>query len=339
MRKFGFLAGLLIAALVAAPAFASPIVIKFSHVVAVDTPKGQAAEYFKKLVEERSNGEIKVEVYPNSSLFDDKDVMTPLMTNAVQMAAPSFSKFTSFAPSLQLVDLPFLFNDADHLHRVLDGKVGQKILSDVGSKGLVGLAFWDNGFKQLSANKPLLTPADAAGLKFRIMSSKVLEAQFKAVDANPQVLPFSEVYSALQQGVVDACENPLSNFYTKKFYEVQSDLTLSNHGYLGYLVVTNKIFWNKLNDQQKNPYQPGDEGSHRIRQQAGLADGPGLSRQDQGLGQDHRPRADPGTAQGLERRHAPHLSQILRCHRQGPDRRGSCCRQIIASVRQEKREA
>jgi C4-dicarboxylate-binding protein DctP len=251
MRKFGFLAGLLIAALVAAPAFASPIVIKFSHVVAVDTPKGQAAEYFKKLVEERSNGEIKVEVYPNSSLFDDKDVMTPLMTNAVQMAAPSFSKFTSFAPSLQLVDLPFLFNDADHLHTVLDGKVGQKILSDVGSKGLVGLAFWDNGFKQLSANKPLLTPADAAGLKFRIMSSKVLEAQFKAVDANPQVLPFSEVYSALQQGVVDACENPLSNFYTKKFYEVQSDLTLSNHGYLGYLVVTNKIFWNKLNDQQR----------------------------------------------------------------------------------------
>jgi C4-dicarboxylate-binding protein DctP len=251
MRKFGFLAGLLIAALVAAPAFASPIVIKFSHVVAVDTPKGQAAEYFKKLVEERSNGQIKVEVYPNSSLFDDKDVMTPLMTNAVQMAAPSFSKFTKFAPSLQLVDLPFLFNDADHLHRVLQGDVGQKILAAVGSKGLVGLAFWDNGFKQLSANKPLIKPEDAAGLKFRIMSSKVLEAQFKAVDANPQVLPFSEVYSALQQGVVDACENPLSNFYTKKFYEVQSDLTLSNHGYLGYLVVTNKIFWNKLNDQQR----------------------------------------------------------------------------------------
>ena len=252
MRKFGFLTGLLIAALVAAPAFASPIVIKFSHVVAVDTPKGQAAEYFKKLVEERSNGQIKVEVYPNSSLFDDKDVMTPLMTNAVQMAAPSFSKFTKFAPSLQLVDLPFLFNDADHLHRVLQGDVGQKILAAVGSKGLVGLAFWDNGFKQLSANKPLIKPEDAAGLKFRIMSSKVLEAQFKAVDANPQVLPFSEVYSALQQGVVDACENPLSNFYTKKFYEVQSDLTLSNHGYLGYLVVTNKIFWNKLNDQQKS---------------------------------------------------------------------------------------
>ncbi|AMV71647.1 TRAP transporter substrate-binding protein [Desulfuromonas carbonis] len=251
MRKFGILAGLLVLLLAAAPAFAGPITIKFSHVVAVDTPKGQAAEYFKKLVEERSNGEIKVEVYPNSSLFDDKDIMTPLMTNAVQMAAPSFSKFTSFAPNLQLVDLPFLFNDADHLHKVLAGEVGQKILDTVGKKGLVGLSFWDSGFKQLSANKPLLMPADAAGLKFRIMSSKVLEAQFKAVNANPQVLPFSEVYSALQQGVVDACENPLSNFYTKKFYEVQSDLTMSNHGYLGYLVVTNKIFWSKLNDQQK----------------------------------------------------------------------------------------
>jgi len=251
MRKFGILAGLLVVLLAAAPAFAGPIVIKFSHVVAVDTPKGQAAEYFKKLVEERSNGDIKVEVYPNSSLFDDKDIMTPLMTNAVQMAAPSFSKFTSFAPNLQLVDLPFLFNDADHLHKVLAGEVGQKILDTVGKKGLVGLSFWDSGFKQLSANKPLLMPADAAGLKFRIMSSKVLEAQFKAVNANPQVLPFSEVYSALQQGVVDACENPLSNFYTKKFYEVQSDLTMSNHGYLGYLVVTNKIFWSKLNDQQK----------------------------------------------------------------------------------------
>ena len=251
MRKFGFLAGLLVVALVAAPAFAGPIVIKFSHVVAVNTPKGQAAEYFKKLVEERSNGQIKVEVYPNSSLFNDKDVMTPLMTNAVQMAAPSFAKFTKFAPSLQLVDLPFLFNDTDHLHRVLEGPVGEKMLDAVGKKGLVGLAFWDNGFKEMSANKPLIKPEDCAGLKFRIMSSKVLEAQFQALDANPQVLPFSEVYSALQQGVVDGAENPLSNFYTKKMFEVQSDLIMTNHGYIGYLVVTNKIFWNSLNDQQR----------------------------------------------------------------------------------------
>jgi len=256
------LLSLTILALAVTPAVAKQVVLKFSHVVAVDTPKGQAAEYFKKLVEERSKGEIKVEVYPNSSLFNDKDVMTPLMTNAVQMAAPSFSKFTKFAPQLQLVDLPFLFDDVDHLHKVLTGPVGQAILDKVGTKGLVGLAFWDNGFKQLSANKPILNPEDASGLKFRIMSSKVLEAQFKVVGGNPQVLPFSEVYSALQQGVVDAAENPLSNFYTKKFYEVQSDLTLSNHGYLGYLVVTNKIFWNSLSmDQQKLVKQAMDEAT------------------------------------------------------------------------------
>ncbi|MBN2643886.1 MAG: TRAP transporter substrate-binding protein [Desulfuromonadaceae bacterium] len=251
MRKFGLFVAMLLVALMATPVLAGPIVLKFSHVVAVDTPKGQAAEYFKKLVEERSHGEIKVEVYPNSSLFNDNDVMVPLMTNSVQMAAPSFSKFTKFAPQVQLFDLPFLFNDVDHLHKVCTGEVGQKILDLVGTKGLVGLGYWDSGFKQLSANKPLLNPEDAAGVKFRIMSSKVLEEQFHAVGANPQVLPFSEVYSALQQGVVDACENPLSNFYTKKFYEVQKDLTMSNHGYLGYLVVTNKIFWNKLSDANK----------------------------------------------------------------------------------------
>jgi len=251
MRKSVFLAGLMVTLLAVAPAFAEPVVIKFSHVVAVDTPKGQAAEYFKKLVEERSKGDIKVEVYPNSSLYGDREELEALTMNSIQMAAPSFSKFTSFVPQLELFDLPFLFNDVDHLHKVLDGEVGQKLLGMVGKKGMVGLSYWDNGFKQLSANKPLIKPEDAAGLKFRIMSSKVLEAQFKALNANPQVLPFSEVYSALQQKVVDACENPLSNFFTQKFYEVQSDLTMSNHGYLGYMVVTNKLFWNKLNDGQR----------------------------------------------------------------------------------------
>jgi len=235
-----------------APALAAPVTIKFSHVVAVDTPKGQAAEYFKKLVEERSNGEIKVEVYPNASLYDDRDAIEACSLNAVQIVAPSFSKYTSFVPQLQLFDLPFLFNDVDHLHKVLNGPVGQNLLEKVEKRGLVGLAYWDNGFKQLSANKPLIMPSDAAGLKFRIMSSKVLEAQFKVIGANPQVLPFSEVYSALQQGVVDGQENTLSNIYTKKFNEVQSDLTISNHGYLGYMVVTNKIFWKKLTDQQKD---------------------------------------------------------------------------------------
>lgn len=253
MQKFRSIVLALAAVLMAVtPALAAkPIIIKFSHVVAPDTPKGKAADYFKKLVEERSHGRIQVQVYPNASLYDDREAIEALSMNAIQMAAPSFSKFTGFVPQLQLFDLPFLFNDANHLHKVLNGPVGQQLLKAVGKRGLVGLAYWDNGFKQLSANKPLIKPADAAGLKFRIMSSKVLEAQFKAVGANPQVLPFSEVYSALQQGVVDGEENTLSNIYTKKFYEVQKDMTLSNHGYLGYMVVTNKIFWNSLPDDLK----------------------------------------------------------------------------------------
>ncbi len=233
------------------PVWAKPITIKFSHVVDVNTPKGQAAEHFKQLVETRSNGQILVEVYPDSLLFNDKDVMPLLMSNAIQMAAPSFAKLTQIAPSLQLLDLPFLFKDSSHLHRVLEGPIGEQLLAAVSRKNLVGLTFWDNGFKHLSANRPLLNPTDAAGLKFRIMPSKVLEAQIKTVGGNPQVLPFSKVYSALQHGVVDGAENPLSNFYTQEFYQVQSDLTLSAHGYLGYLVVTNTFFWTSLNPEHQ----------------------------------------------------------------------------------------
>ncbi|MEC9492675.1 TRAP transporter substrate-binding protein [Flexistipes sp.] len=233
-------------------AFAEPIVVKFSHVVANDTPKGKAAQYLKKIVEERTDGRMKVEIYPNASLYGDREAIEALQMNAIQLAAPSFSKFTGFVPELQIFDLPFLFNDNDHLHKVLDGEVGQKILKLVGQKGLVGLAYWDNGFKQISAKqRPLIKPSDAAGLKFRIMSSKVLEEQFKVIGANPQVLPFSEVYSALQQGVVDGQENTLSNIYTKKFHEVQNYMTLSNHGYLGYLLVSNKIFMNQLPEDLK----------------------------------------------------------------------------------------
>lgn len=236
-------------------AFGKPIVVKFSHVVANDTPKGKAAQYLKKLVEERTDGRMKVEIYPNASLYGDRDAIEALQMNAIQLAAPSFSKFTGFVPELQIFDLPFLFNDDDHLHKVLDGEVGQEILDLVGQKGLVGLAYWDNGFKQISdKQRPLIKPSDAKGLKFRIMSSKVLEAQFKVIGANPQVLPFSEVYSALQQGVVDGQENTLSNIYTKKFHEVQNYMTLSNHGYLGYLLVSNKMFINKLPEDLKETF-------------------------------------------------------------------------------------
>ncbi len=238
---------------VAAPSFAADYTIKFSHVVAVDTPKGQAANKFKKLVEKRTDGRVVVEVYPNAALYSDREAIEALQMNSIQMACPSFSKFTGFVPELQIFDMPFLFEDRDHLYKFMDSSVGQELLEMVKKQNLLGLAYWDNGFKQLSLkNTPILEPEDVSGKKFRIMSSKVLEEQFKAVDASPQVLPFSEVYSALQQGVVDGQENTISNIYTKKFHEVQKHLTLSNHGYLGYMLVTNQMFWKKLpSDLQK----------------------------------------------------------------------------------------
>jgi C4-dicarboxylate-binding protein DctP len=232
--------------------FAADYVIKFSHVVSPNTPKGKAVNFFAKRVEELSHGKIKVKIYPNAQLCSDKVVLRKIKFNVVQMAAPSFSKFTGIVPQLALFDLPFLFNDANHLHKVLDSEVGQKLLNLVNKKGYVALAYWDNGFKQLSnSKKALIKPEDAKGLKFRVMSSKVLIEQFKALDAIPVVLPFSEVYSALQQDVVDGQENTISNIYTKKFYEVQKYMTISNHGYLGYIVVISKKFWNKLPDNLK----------------------------------------------------------------------------------------
>ncbi len=241
--------------------------IKFSHVVSPDSPKGKAADFFAKRVDELTKGKIKVEVFPNSQLYTDKAVMKALKIGNVHMAAPSFSKFTSLVPSLQLFDLPFLFRDNDHLHKVMDGEVGQALKDKVTKKGFVALDFWDNGFKQFSSNKKAIkTPQDLSGQKVRIMSSKVLEAQMKALGANPQVLPFSEVYSALQQGVVDGGENPLSNFYTKKFYEVQSSVSLTNHGYLGYLVVASKRFWKKLpKDLQSKVLQAMKEATAQER--------------------------------------------------------------------------
>jgi len=249
---FLFLPLLLVLALACPrPLPAADLTIKFSHVVATDTPKGQAALLFKRLVEEKSAGDIRVEVYPNAALYSDHEAIEALSLNVLQMAAPAFSKFTRFVPELQLFDLPFLFEGTAHLHRVLDGPVGKQLLENVAKRGLVGLGFWDNGFKQLTANRALLRPEDAAGLRFRIMNSKVLEAQFSALDARPEVLPFAEVYGALQHKTIDGQENTLSNIYSKKFYQVQPHLSLTDHGYLGYMVVTNRLFWDKLTSKQK----------------------------------------------------------------------------------------
>ncbi|MCK9283617.1 MAG: TRAP transporter substrate-binding protein [Rhodocyclaceae bacterium] len=224
-----------------------PIVIKFSHVVAVDTPKGKAAEYFKKVAEEKTKGRVKVEVYPNSQLYKDKEEMEALQLGSVQMLAPSLAKFGPLgAREFEAFDLPFIFDDYASLHRVTEGPVGRAMLGRLESKGITGLAFWDNGFKVMSANKPLKQPADFRGLKMRIQSSKVLDSEMRALGATPQVMAFSEVYQALQTGVVDGTENPPSNFYTQKMHEVQKYLTLSDHGYLGYAVIVNKKFWDGL---------------------------------------------------------------------------------------------
>ena len=226
---------------------AGEIVIKFSHVVAPDTPKGRAAEKFKQLAEEKTKGKVKVEVYPNSQLYKDREEIEALQLGAVQMLAPSLSKFGPMgAREFEVFDLPYIFPNKETLYRVMDGDVGKKLFAKLETKGVMGLTFWDNGFKQMSANRPLINVADFKGLKMRIQSSKVLDATMKALGANPQVMAFSEVYTGLQQGVVDGTENPVSNFYTQKMNEVQKHMTISQHGYLGYAVIVNKKFWEGL---------------------------------------------------------------------------------------------
>src|SRR5499433_2237790 len=235
-------------ALCAAPVAAQqPIVIKFSHVVALDTPKGKAAEYFKKLAEERTKGRVKVEVYSNSTLYKDGEEMEALQLGSVQMLAPSVAKFGPLGVrEFEVFDLPYIFDNFDELHKVTDGPVGKKLFQKLETKGIVGLAFWDNGFKDFSANRSIKVPADYKGLKMRIQSSKVLGDEIKALGGIPQVMAFSEVYQALQTGVVDGTENPPSNFYTQKMNEVQKYLAMTDHGVIEYAVIVNKKFWEGL---------------------------------------------------------------------------------------------
>lgn len=229
---------------------AEPILLKFSHVVAEDTPKGKGALKFKELAEKYTEGKVKVEVYPNSTLYKDKEELDALQMGAVQMLAPSLAKFGPLGVrQFEVFDLPYIFEGYEDLHKVTYGPVGKKLFAELEPKGIKGLAYWDNGFKVLSANRPLRKPEDFKGLKMRIQSSKVLEAQMRALGAIPQVMAFSEVYQALQTGVVDGTENPPSNLYTQKMHEVQKYVTLSDHGYLGYAVIVNKRFWDDLPDE------------------------------------------------------------------------------------------
>ena len=224
-----------------------PTVIKFSHVVAADTPKGKAADFFAKRAAELTKGAVKVEVYANSTLYKDKEEMEALQLGAVQMLAPSLAKFGPLGvKEFEVFDLPYIFDNTEELHKVTQGPLGASLLAKLEPKGIKGLAYWDNGFKSFSANKPLRTPADFKALKMRIQSSKVLESQMRSLGSLPQVMAFSEVYQALQTGVVDGTENPHSNLYTQKMFEVQKHMTLTEHGYLGYAVITNKKFWDNL---------------------------------------------------------------------------------------------
>lgn len=245
MRKI--MLALLAAGLLFAPAAAqSEILIKFSHVVAEDTPKGRMANRFADLVHRRLPGKVRVEVYPSSQLFNDNNVLQALLLGDVQLAAPSLSKFGKYTRRLQLYDLPFLFKDMDAVTRFQNGPEGKSLLTSMADKGILGLGYLHNGLKQLSASQPLLVPEDARRLKFRIQSSDVLVAQFEALDAIPVKKPFSEVFTLLQTRAVDGQENTWSNIYSRKFFEAQSDITASNHGLLDYMVVTSTEFWNGL---------------------------------------------------------------------------------------------
>lgn len=243
--KYKFLLAALLLAL-GLGAQAAPIIVKYSHVVADTTPKGVSALKFKELAEKKLPGKVVVQVFPNSQLFGDGKEMEALALGDVQFIAPSLSKFGKYTKKLQVFDLPFLFDDIGAVDRFQNSKEGQAMLTSMTSKGLLGLGYLHNGMKQMSSNKPMPMPADAKGLKFRIQQSDVLEAQFRAVGANPQKLAFAEVYQALQTGVVDGQENTWSNIYSKKFHEVQKCIMESNHGLVDYMVVTNAKWWSGL---------------------------------------------------------------------------------------------
>ncbi len=246
-----FLAPLLIAVLVGStnPVLAADktIVIKFSHVAAMGTPKSSAIEHFKRVAERNTQGRVRVVVYPNSTLYKDKEELEALQMGAVQMLAPTLSKFGPLGiREFEVFDLPYLFEDRAALRRVTEGPIGQRLFNTLETKGVRGLAYWDSGFKMMSANRPIRVPADMRGLKVRIQGSKVIDEQMRTLGANPQVMSFSEMTQALQSGVVDGAENPPLNFYSQKVYEVQKHLTVTNHGYLGFAVIANKRFWDGL---------------------------------------------------------------------------------------------
>ena len=224
----------------------TPIVIKLSHVVAENTPKGQASLKFKELAEKKLPGKVQVQVFPNSQLFGDAKELEALLLNDVQIIAPSLSKFDRYTKKIQVFDLPFLFKDAKAAASFQKSKEGQALLKSMEDKGLIGLAYWHNGMKHFSTNKDFRVPADVKGLKFRIQPSDVYESFIKSIGGSAQKMAFAEVYQGLQTGVVDGQENTFSNIYSQKFHEVQKTIVETNHGILDYMVVVNAKWWNSL---------------------------------------------------------------------------------------------
>lgn len=223
------------------------IVINFSHVVAENTPKGQAAEKFAKLVDEKTNGKVKVEVFPNGVLYTEGEEVNALIRGEVEMIAPAYSNMTELLPEWLILDLPYIFRDDEHVEAVLNGEIGEALLDELKQHNLKGIAFWSNGFKQMTSNQgPLTKPKDFYGQRFRIMPSKALEDQFRVLGVKTNAMPFNQVYPNLESGYLDGQENTISNIYSKRFYKVQKYLTISNHGYLGYAVMMNQEFWNSL---------------------------------------------------------------------------------------------
>ncbi|MCL3882624.1 DctP family TRAP transporter solute-binding subunit [Marivita sp. GX14005] len=229
------------------------IVIKFSHVTNSDKhPKGIAASLLQERVNEEMDGTACMEVFPNSTLYNDDQVLEAMLQGDVQMAAPSLSKFEQFTKKFRIFDLPFMFKNIEAVDAFQSSETGEAMKETMTRRGLLGLAFWHNGMKQMSANKPLMTPDDAKGLKFRVQNSDVLKAQMAAMGASPQPMAFSEVYGALQTGVVDGQENTWSNIYGQKFFEVQDGITETNHGIIDYLVVTGTDWWDSLDEEVRN---------------------------------------------------------------------------------------
>ena len=257
MKLFGVASLALALGLGAPAAFAAcddgEIVIKFSHVTNTDRhPKGIAATLLAERVNEEMDGKACMEVFPNSTLYNDDQVLEAMLQGDVQLAAPSLSKFEQFTKKFRIFDLPFMFKNIDAVDEFQNSEIGQEMKETMVRRGLLGLAFWHNGMKQMSANKPLVMPSDAEGLKFRVQNSDVLKAQMAALGGSPQPMAFSEVYGALQTGVVDGQENTWSNIYGKKFFEVQDGVTETNHGIIDYLLVTNVDWWEGLPDDVRS---------------------------------------------------------------------------------------